>query len=85
MTTTYFVTYIIKTKNGRRHLIETPQYETEAEARAHYEYKTTKDNVVEARLCQRDHYDQEELTPRAAAAYPYGKDYARIINTFTRI
>lgn len=85
MKTTYFVTYIIKTENGRRRLIETPQYAEESEARLHYEYKTTKPNVVEARLIQRDHYDQEELTPRAAWSYPYGKDYDRIISTYARI
>lgn len=79
MTTTFYTTWQIKKRNGVKVWYDSPEFQTEAEARAIYEAKMQDARVVEARLCKHDFYRPDELRPRAAKNHPCG------LNDFTRL
>lgn len=83
MTSTYYLSYQIRKSNGTTAWIRTPECDNEAEARQHYEYKITKPNVIECRLCRRDHYEPEEMM--RPDKHPNGFDDFRIRATYSRI
>lgn len=85
MTSTYYINYEIRKSNGACAWLNTPHYETEAEARAHYEAKAAKPNVLIAHLIRCDHWPASELVRRAAERYPDGVNDYRILKTHTRI
>ncbi len=85
MTSTYYINYEIRKSNGTFAWLNTPHYETEADARIHYNAKIAKPNVLIANLTRRDYWPASELTRRAAERYPDGVMDFRILATYSRV
>lgn len=83
MTSTYYLSYHIRKSNGTTAWLRTPECETEADARQHYEHKITKPNVIDCCLFRRDHYEPQEM--RRPDYHPNGFDDFRILKTYARI
>lgn len=84
MNTTYFIRYKVRKANGRLAMFQSQDFETWEGARVWYENKIKDEKVLEAFICQCDHYDQEELTPEEAYVYAYGKDCITLLVRYHR-
>ena len=83
MTSTYYINYQIIRKNGTTAWLNSPEFETEADARVLYEVKMNKTNVCVVHLFRRDHYQPEEM--RRPDYHPNGFDDYRLVATYSRI
>ena len=79
MTTSYYISWMVRATNQSRRWYTSPYVDTEAQSRALFEAKMARPNVREAYLYKRDHYDASELTPTYAAKHPEGS------NAFTQL
>lgn len=85
MTTFYYVSWMTRGRDYSRRWYTSKLVSTEADARSTYEKKIGQDNVREAYLWRKDHYEPEELVPETRARQPLGSDSFIQLATYHRI
>jgi len=83
MTTFYYTTSNIQRKDNTIARLASKHFDTEAEARAIYERKMAKPNVLSANLYRVDVYTPEEMVH--PEKHPNGSTYAKLLSTYSRI
>ena len=85
MTTQFYISWMTRGHDMSRRWYTSPMKDTEAEARSLFEKKMAQQNVREAYLWKKDHYEPEELVPSVRERQPWGSDSFTQLAAYTRI